>query len=118
MGEARKHNPPNSQLQDTAYIVDCCRTAGGKKNGALSEIHPADLGAIVVDELVKRTGIKGAEVDDVVCGCVSQVGAQGANLGRMIVLASKTLPVEVPGTVVDRQCGCVVRRGRLERCCR
>lgn len=58
-----------------------------------------------MDELVTRAGIKGTDVEDVICGCVSQVGAQGANIGRMIVLASKKLPVEVPGTVVDRQCG-------------
>lgn len=81
------------------------RTPGGKKNGALSGWHPVDLGAAAVDELVRRTGIKGSDVDDVICGCVSQVGAQGANVGRMVVLASKTLPVTVPGTVVDRQCG-------------
>lgn len=95
-------NSPLSKLTHTHHLQ---RTAGGKKNGALSDWHPADLGAAAVDELVRRTGIKGADVDDVICGCVSQVGAQGANIGRMIVLASKTLPVEVPGTVVDRQCG-------------
>jgi acetyl-CoA C-acetyltransferase len=88
-----------------AYVVDCVRSAGGKKNGALSGWHPVDLGAAVIDELVNRTKIPGAEVDDVICGCVSQVGAQGANVGRMIVLASKKLPTTVPGTVVDRQCG-------------
>ena len=88
-----------------AYIVAACRTAGGKKNGALSHIHPVDLGAMALDEVVRRAGIKGSDVDDVVCGCVSQVGAQGANIGRMMVLASKSLPVEVPGTTVDRQCG-------------
>ena len=71
----------------------------------MSEYHPVDLGAQVVDELVRRTKIKGSEVDDVICGCVSQVGSQGGNVGRMIVLASKTLPLEVPGTTVDRQCG-------------
>jgi len=87
-----------------AYVVECVRTAGGKKNGALSGWHPVDLGAAAINELVDRSKIPPAAVDDVICGCVSQVGAQGANLGRMCVLASK-LPVEVPGTVVDRQCG-------------
>jgi acetyl-CoA acetyltransferase family protein len=87
-----------------AYVVECVRTAGGKKNGALSGWHPVDLGAAAINELLERSKIPPAEVEDVICGCVSQVGAQGANLGRMCVLASK-LPVEVPGTVVDRQCG-------------
>jgi len=87
-----------------AYVVECVRTAGGKKNGALSGWHPVDLGAAAINEVLERTKIDPKAVDDVICGCVSQVGAQGANLGRMCVLASK-LPVEVPGTVVDRQCG-------------
>lgn len=87
-----------------AYIVDCVRTAGAKKNGALSDWHPADLGAAALNEIIDRTKINPAEVEDVICGCVSQIGAQGSNIGRMSVLASK-LPVEVPATTVDRQCG-------------
>lgn len=87
-----------------AYIVDCVRTAGGKKNGALSKVHPIDLGAHVVNALLDRNKIDGNLVDDVIFGCVSQIGAQAGNLGRNIVLASK-LPEAVPGTVVDRQCG-------------
>lgn len=87
-----------------AYIVDCVRTAGGRKKGRLSQWHPADLGAVVVDALVERTGIPPAEIDDVIWGCVSQVGAQAGNLGRNVVLAS-SLPESVPGTTVDRQCG-------------
>ena len=87
-----------------AYIVDCVRTAGGKKNGALSKVHPIDLGAHVVNALLDRNKVDGILVDDVIFGCVSQTGGQAGNLGRNIVLASK-LPEAVPGTVVDRQCG-------------
>ena len=87
-----------------AYIVDCVRTPGGKRNGALSEWHPADLGAVVVDALIERTGIDGAAIDDVIFGRVSQVGSQSANLARNVVLSSG-LPESVPGTTVDRQCG-------------
>jgi acetyl-CoA C-acetyltransferase len=89
----------------TAYIVDCVRTAGGKRNGRLSQIHPADLGAIAVDALVERTGIAPESIDDVIFGCVSQIGAQSANVARNVVLSSKYLPESVPGVTVDRQCG-------------
>mmetsp|Transcript_4511 Transcript_4511/g.8573 ORF Transcript_4511/g.8573 Transcript_4511/m.8573 type:complete len:406 (+) Transcript_4511:30-1247(+) len=88
----------------TAYIVDCVRTAGGRKNGRLSKWHPVDLGGQIINALVDRTNIKPDVVDDVIFGCVSQIGAQSANLARMCVLASK-LPITVPGTTVDRQCG-------------
>ena len=89
---------------NTAYIVAATRTAGGKKNGALSKWHPSDLGAQVVEEVVRQTGCDPAAVDDVIFGCVSQVGAQSGNVGRNVVLAS-SLPESVPGTTVDRQCG-------------
>lgn len=89
----------------SAYIVDGVRTAGGKRNGALSQWHSADLGALVVDTLLERTKVAPVAVDDVIWGCVSQVGSQGANLGRNVVLSSKVLPESVPGTTVDRQCG-------------
>lgn len=92
-------------MPHTAYIVEAVRTAGGRRNGMLSKWHPADLGAQVVDELVRRTKIDGAQVDDVIFGCVSQIGAQSANLGRNVVLSSELLPESVPGTTVDRQCG-------------
>ena len=82
-----------------AYIVDVCRSAVGKNHGLLSHWHPVDLLAAVLDELVLRTGIQGNKVDDVICGCVSQVGAHAGNVGRMAVLASKTFPVEVPSTI-------------------
>lgn len=91
-------------MPENAYIVSAVRTAGGKKNGRLSKWHPADLGAQVLDELVRDTGIDPANVDDVIFGCVDQVGAQSGNIGRNAVLAS-SLPESVPGTSVDRQCG-------------
>jgi len=91
-------------MPHTAYIVDCVRTPGGKKNGSLREWHPADLGATVINALLDRTGIDGSLVEDVVFGCVSQVGSQSSNVGRNAVLSSK-LPETVPATTVDRQCG-------------
>ena len=89
---------------NNAYIVSAVRTAGGKKNGNLSGWHPADLGAEVLNELVNQTGINPEDIDDVIFGCVDQVGAQSGNLARNSVLAS-CLPESVPGTTVDRQCG-------------
>ncbi|MCH7672617.1 MAG: acetyl-CoA C-acyltransferase [Proteobacteria bacterium] len=87
-----------------AYIVGAVRTATGKRKGRLSRIHPVDMGAIVVDELVDRTGVPTGGVDDVIFGVVSQIGSQAGNLGCMVALSSK-LDAEVPGTTVDRQCG-------------
>ncbi len=87
-----------------AYIVGAVRTATGRKNGRLSDIHPVDMGAMVVDELVDRTGIPTDKVDDVIFGVVMQIGAQASNLGRGVSMSSK-LALEVPGTTVDRQCG-------------
>eukprot|EP00939_MAST-03C_sp_MAST-3C-sp1_P000914 g914.t1 len=88
-----------------AYIVEACRTAGGKKKGRLRDWHPISLGARVLDAIVERTGIDGSKIDDVIVGCVSQVGAQSGNIGRNMVLASSKIPETVPGTSVDRQCG-------------
>jgi acetyl-CoA C-acetyltransferase len=88
-----------------AYIVEAVRSAGGKKNGKLSGWHPVDMCATVIDGLVDKVGVDGKHVDDVIVGCVSQVGAQSGNIGRNIVMASRTLPETVPGTAVDRQCG-------------
>ena len=88
-----------------AYIVQCVRTAGGKKNGRLSKWHPISLGAAVLDEVVARAGIDGSLIDDVIVGCVSQSGAQAGNIARNMVLASANIPETVPGTSVDRQCG-------------
>jgi len=87
-----------------AYIVDAVRTAGGRRNGRLSQVHPVDLGATVIDALLARTGIDPNIVDDVIIGCVSQIGPQTFNLGRATILASR-LPESVPGVTVDRQCG-------------
>ena len=87
-----------------AYIVGGVRTATGRKKGRLSKVHPVDLGAMVVDELVDRAGIAAERVDDLIFGVVSQVGAQAGNLGRNVAMSSK-LPLEVPGVTVDRQCG-------------
>ncbi|KAJ3334658.1 hypothetical protein HDU93_007582, partial [Gonapodya sp. JEL0774] len=90
----------------TAYIVEAVRTAGecGRKNGRLSKWQPSDLAAEVLKELVRRTGVDPKDIDDVVLGCVSQIGSQSGNLGRMAVLAAG-FPESVPGTTVDRQCG-------------
>ncbi len=87
-----------------AYIVDAVRTAGGRRNGRLSQVNPTDLGGIVIDALLDRTGVDPALIDDVIFGCVSQIGPQTFNIARASILASK-LPVEVPGVTVDRQCG-------------
>jgi acetyl-CoA C-acetyltransferase len=87
-----------------AYIVSARRTAGGRRNGRLAGWHPVDLGAAVLDALVAETGIDPAAIDDVIIGCVSQVGEQGFAFGRNIVLAS-SLPDSVPAVTIDRQCG-------------
>ncbi|MFC7498268.1 acetyl-CoA C-acetyltransferase [Enterovirga sp. GCM10030262] len=87
-----------------AYIVEALRTAGGRRGGALAGWHPADLGAEILDALVARGGIDSAAVDDVILGCVSQVGEQSFHVGRNAVLASR-LPDSVPAVTIDRQCG-------------
>ncbi|MGH9187668.1 MAG: thiolase family protein [Acidimicrobiales bacterium] len=88
----------------TAVIVDAVRTAGGKRNGRLSGWHPADLSAETLKALVARNDLDPALVDDVIMGCVMQVGAQGVNVGRNAVLAAG-FPESVPATTIDRQCG-------------
>ncbi len=87
-----------------AYIVGAVRTAGGRKGGRLAGWHPADLAAEVLNALLDRTGADPALVEDVIMGCVSQVGEQAGNVARNAILASR-LPESVPGTSVDRQCG-------------
>ena len=87
-----------------AVIVDAVRTPVGKKNGSLAAWHAADLSAHVLRALVERTGIDPAVVDDVVWGCVQQVGQQSYNVGRMGVLAAGW-PESVPAVTIDRQCG-------------
>ncbi len=91
-------------MAEKAYIVEAVRTAGGKRDGRLSSWHPADLGAKVLDELVTRLDIDPVLVDDVIFGCVDQVGAQSGNVARNAILSS-SFPESVPGTSVDRQCG-------------
>lgn len=87
-----------------AYIVAAARTPGGRRAGRLSGWHPADLAAQVLDALVARTGADPALIDDVIMGCVGQIGEQACNVARNAVLSS-CLPESVPGTSVDRQCG-------------
>ncbi len=87
-----------------AVIVEAVRTPVGRRNGGLSGVHPVDLSALVLQGLIERTGIEPALVDDVIWGCVSQVGEQAFNVGRNAVLAAGW-PESVPGTSVDRQCG-------------
>ncbi|MGW4368491.1 thiolase family protein [Nocardia takedensis] len=85
-------------------IAAAVRTAVGKRNGGLAGVHPADLSALVLNALVERTGLDPAVVDDVIWGCVSQVGDQSSNIGRYAVLAAGW-PESVPGTTVNRACG-------------
>jgi len=87
-----------------AFIVAACRTAGGRRNGRLARWHPVDLAAQVLNELIRRGRADPAMVDDVIMGCVSQVGEQSTNVARNAVLAAG-LPESIPGTSIDRQCG-------------
>jgi len=87
-----------------AVIVDAIRTPGGKRNGKLKDQHPAALAALVLKALQERNNLDPAMVDDVIMGCVMQVGEQSLNIGRNAVLAAGW-PEEVPSTTVDRQCG-------------
>ncbi|ORV50002.1 acetyl-CoA acetyltransferase [Mycolicibacter engbaekii] len=85
-------------------IVEAVRTPVGKRNGGLSGTHAADLSAIVLNELMHRAGVEPEVVDDVVWGCVSQIGDQSSNIGRYAVLAAGW-PEHVPATTVNRACG-------------
>jgi acetyl-CoA acyltransferase len=87
-----------------AVIVEAVRTPVGKRNGALSSVHAADLSAVVLKELLDRAGIDPQIIDDVIWGCVSQVGDQSSNIGRYAVLAAGW-PETIPGTTVNRACG-------------
>jgi len=87
--------------QREAVIISAVRTAIGRRNGRLKDWHPVDLMAQVLNDVVKRAGIDAGLVDDVIVGCVSQVGEQALNLGRNAVLAAG-FPESVPGTTVDR----------------
>ncbi|MER7543064.1 acetyl-CoA C-acetyltransferase [Actinomadura sp.] len=87
-----------------AYIVGAVRTPVGTKKGALKDVHPADLGAHVLKELVNRTGVDPSAVEDNIMGCVMQVGPQSLDIARTAWL-SAGLPDSVPGVTIDRQCG-------------
>ena len=87
-----------------AYIVGAVRTAVGRRGGALSAVHPADLGAHVLRSLMERTGLDPGAVDDVVFGCIDAVGPQSTDIARTAWLAAG-LPEHVPGVTIDRQCG-------------
>ncbi|MGW5377933.1 thiolase family protein [Nocardia sp. NPDC003999] len=85
-------------------IAGAVRTAVGKRNGGLSRVHPADLSALVLTALAERCALDPALIDDVIWGCVSQVGDQSSNIGRYAVLAAGW-PESIPGTTVNRACG-------------
>ncbi|HET8587033.1 MAG TPA: acetyl-CoA C-acetyltransferase [Candidatus Limnocylindria bacterium] len=87
-----------------AFIVSAVRTPVGRRNGGLHEVHPVDLAGAVVAEAVRRAGVPADAVDDVILGCVSQLGAQAFNIARTAAL-SAGLPTTVPGVSIDRQCG-------------
>jgi acetyl-CoA C-acetyltransferase len=87
-----------------AYIVDAVRTPVGRRNGGLSQVHPADLGAHAITALIERTGIDPALVEDVIFGCVDAIGPQAGDIARTCWLAAG-MPEEIPGTTIDRQCG-------------
>jgi acetyl-CoA C-acetyltransferase len=87
-----------------AYIVQAVRTAGGRRKGKLAGWHPADMAGAVLNALVDRSSIDPNAIEDVILGCVSQVGEQSFHIGRNAVLASK-LPDSVPAVTIDRQCG-------------
>jgi acetyl-CoA acetyltransferase family protein len=87
-----------------AVIVEAVRTARGKRKGALAAVHPVDLLARTLTGALQRAGVEAKDVDDVIMGCVTQVGEQGFNIARGAVLAAG-LPIEIPGTTVNRFCG-------------
>lgn len=87
-----------------AYIIDAVRTPMGRKKGSLAALHPADLAAHPIRELIARSGIDANAVDDVVWGCCDTIGPQAGDIGRTAWLVAG-LPQHVPGTTVDRQCG-------------
>ncbi|WP_429424070.1 acetyl-CoA C-acetyltransferase [Nocardia sp. GAS34] len=87
-----------------AYVIDAVRTPVGKRGGSLSGVHPADLGAAALQGLLGRNSIDPADVDDVIVGCVDNIGPQAGNIGRTMWLAAG-YPEHVPGVTVDRQCG-------------
>jgi acetyl-CoA C-acetyltransferase len=91
-------------MSNEAYIIEAVRTPTGKKKGSLAQIHAADLGAHVITALLKRSGVAAQEIEDVIFGCVDQIGPQAGDIARTCWLAAG-LSDQVPGTTVDRQCG-------------
>jgi len=87
-----------------AYIIDAVRTPVGRRNGGLAGVHPLDLGAHSIAALVERAGIDPGAVDDVVFGCLDQIGPQAGDIARNCALVAG-LPDTVPGVTIDRQCG-------------
>ncbi|OIJ18572.1 acetyl-CoA acetyltransferase [Anaerobacillus alkalidiazotrophicus] len=87
-----------------AVIVQAVRTPIGRRNGILSSIRPDEMLSLVLSEVVKRAGISKKEIDDVICGCVTQCSEQAANIARIAALIAG-FPKEVPGVTIDRQCG-------------
>ena len=87
-----------------AYIVDAARTAVGKRGGGFAEAHPADIAAHVIRAVVGRHDIDPAAIDDVILGCLDNIGAQAGDIARTAALAAG-LPESVPGVTIDRQCG-------------
>ena len=92
-----------------AYIIDTVRTPVGRRNGGLSKVHPADLGAHAIKALLQRTGVDPLAIDDVMFGCVDAIGPQAGDIARTAWLAAG-LPQEIPGVTIDRQCGSRSRR--------
>ena len=87
-----------------AYIIGAVRTPTGRKKGSLAGVHAADLGAHAIRALIERTGVDPHAIDDVIFGCIDQIGSTACNVARTCALAAG-LPEQVPGTTVDRQCG-------------
>jgi acetyl-CoA C-acetyltransferase len=92
------------RLVAEAFLVEAVRTPVGRRGGGLADAHPADLGAHVLRELVKRSGIDPSAVEDVIFGCLDNLGPQAGNIARTAWLAAG-LPEEIPGVTIDRQCG-------------
>jgi acetyl-CoA acyltransferase len=102
--ESRPRSEPEREPGLEPVVVGAVRTPVGRRNGGLAGVHAVDLGAVALRALVERTGVDPELVDDVIMGCVSQIGEQSVNVARNAWLAAG-LPEEVPATTIDRQCG-------------
>ena len=91
-------------MNSPAYIVDAARTPVGRRGGSLANVHSADLGAVTLSALMRRTGVDPAAVDDVILGCCDTIGSQAGDVARTAWLVAG-LPDDVPGVTIDRQCG-------------